>query len=92
MTDEEATTKPCIGPAPHNTGGPGNPEANGFVRHFCSGSRCMAWRVEIVDSYQQNDHVSKKRPEGEGWEKIGNFWARTIPEQRIGFCGLAGPL
>ncbi len=49
MTEDEAKTKPCIGPAPHNTGWPGNPDAQGIIIMFCRGSDCLAWRPKLKE-------------------------------------------
>lgn len=43
MTEQEAKMKPCIGPAPQNTGELWNPDGSGVVRYGCAGSSCMAW-------------------------------------------------
>lgn len=61
----------------------------------CIASDCMAWRVSVVPPYQENVYNREEAPEGEGWQPSSpgprnRHWWRTIPEQRIGFCGLAG--
>ena len=56
----------------------------------CIGSACMAFRFETVPEHQQNSPIQKERPEGKGWERLGTFWTRQIPEQHIYYCGLAG--
>lgn len=40
MTEDEAKTKPCIGPAPSNTG----TVAEGVPNYVCRASACLAWR------------------------------------------------
>ncbi len=40
MTEEEAKTKPCIGPSPSNTG----TVHENVPNYVCRGSACMAWR------------------------------------------------
>ena len=44
MTEDEAKTKPCIGPRPYNTGIPQPRDADYQVIYHCSASACMAWR------------------------------------------------
>jgi len=44
VTEEEAKTKPCIGPAPHNTGWAPEPGLDGMFIYLCRASNCMAWR------------------------------------------------
>lgn len=79
MTEEEAKLKPCIGPAPQNTGELWNPGADGVIRFGCAGSTCLAWRWGIgnsIDGYTEHEpHPSvPKRPD-------------VIYG---GYCGLAG--
>ena len=55
------------------------------MRDRCVGTACMGWHWN--DS-QQNSY-GKTKPEGEDWEKVGNFWTRTPKEgcsYRVGFC------
>lgn len=44
MTEEEAKTRPCIGPNPKNTGWLTAPNEQGVSVFVCRGSVCLAWR------------------------------------------------
>lgn len=96
MTEEEAKAKWCPfvryqdnyeGHAAINRGGTGADR--------CIASACMAWREQVIPEEQENRFNVKERPEGDDWKpwtpKPDNHsWWRVRPEQRIGYCGLAG--
>ena len=85
-TEAQAKELRCCGP----TGCGYKPPAAGTSAandRFCCGARCMAW---LWDDAQQNSY-EKNRPDGEDWEKCGNFWTRTPKDGkpwRVGNCGL----
>ena len=63
----------------------------------CIGSACMAWRVAVKRAHQENAYNTPEPPEGDGWQPASPSpknvaWWRVIPEQHIGYCGLAGPV
>jgi hypothetical protein len=82
-TEVEAQALRCCGPE-----GCGMTSRSSLAPgRYCIGSHCMAWQWSDT---QQNSY-EKKRPEGEDWERIGNFWTRTPKARkpyRVGYCGL----
>jgi hypothetical protein len=79
MTEEEAKTKPCIGPAPHNTGAPCNPNALGHMVYACAGSACLAWRWHPDGS--RDPDLPRQFPTAP---------LAAFEKMESGFCGLAG--
>lgn len=98
MTEDEAKAKWCPFGRVANQSGSFNrsslkPELDGVS--LCIGSACMAWRVLVMEAHQENVFNTKTPPEGDGWKPQNpsphcTAWFRTIPEKRIGYCGLAG--
>lgn len=102
MTEDEAKTSPCIGPAPHNTGiARAAVELGGASIFLCRGSACrMAWRWDDADSLDKptrvhpnvlKDHwkgwtVTDDRPDEKGYVEI----SPPPPKLPHGHCGLAG--
>lgn len=89
MTEEEARTKMCCGPA--TTGQLTLLDERQPLQRLCVAASCMAWRW--TDDIERR--WTADAPEGEGWqhvEAIGGVahWARTHKTPH-GYCGLAGP-
>jgi hypothetical protein len=85
-TEKEAAEKWC----PHFRGNSAQTGdvavSKGNEEGRCIGSCCMQWRWDgpAVEAY-------KWKPAGEGWQKDGEFWKRAVPpDERRGYCGLAG--
>lgn len=93
MTEDEAKTKFCFRAA---TFGGSQQLADGPGPH-CIGSACMAWRVAVKLAHQENAYNTPEPPPGDDWQPASPSpknlaWWRVIPEQRISYCGLAGPV
>lgn len=91
MTEDEAKTKVC----PQTMRGLPDGDKAGIIVGNCIGSACMAWREAVVPAHQQNIYNKTEAPDGEGWQPMSPSarnvaWWRTIPETRVGYCGLAG--
>lgn len=95
MTEDEAKTKTCCGSPIIAISAAVQWSGATTLNLCCIASGCMAWRVEVVPAQQENAYNTKEMPEGDGWKphspsKTNVAWWRQIPEERIGFCGLAG--
>jgi len=88
MTKKEAESKWC--PIMHGAGG----------GKSCIASDCMMWRWS--EHVQVERRIQDEHPSGEKWKDTGRFaevdkrneklkiWERSFPEERWGYCGLAG--
>lgn len=96
MTEDEAKTKICpqsfAVPEVRGSDGSGIQEGGPW---FCRASGCMAWRVLTISAHQEIVNNRAETPDGEGWKpattrRDNHSWWRTVPEQHVGYCGLAG--
>lgn len=95
MTEQEAKLKPCIGPAPQNTGELWNPGGDGVTRFGCAGSTCLAWRQDEPFDHRKRYLWSKSKGARVSGA-VGNDgeWRLENPDEPMpaahGWCGWIG--
>lgn len=104
MTEDEAKSKWCpavrltaSGSGEWHVNRPPGSRPDNREDYMCLGSACMAWRVAVKPSRGENAYNTPEPPPGDDWQPASPSpknmaWWRVIPEQHIGYCGLAGPV
>ena len=92
MTEDEAKTKPCIGPAPANTGIKMAERKEGYFVYGCAGSACLAWREDKDGAEWSNRKITDGAPPGGDWfqtqPSADGDTHITWKRNPHGYCGL----